>query len=159
MPHLFVAVVILIAAVVIGNVLGDAVTTAAARSGVRGEATLGMLVRGLVIVSGVLTALQQIAIDASFIFDVLLVVLGGVALALALATGWGARRFFENVAAARYVEENFQLGDAIVTDEIDGVVERVGLTSATVRTARGERVVVPNAWFATRIVRKGSDAM
>ncbi len=152
-PHLFVAVVILVVAILIGNILGDAATTTAARSGVRGEAAIGMIVRGLVIVSGVLMALAQLAIDASFLFDVLLVVLGGTALALAIAIGWGARRVFENVAAARYVEQNFGVGDGIVSDDVAGTVERIGLTSATIRTADGERIVVPNAWFVTRVVR------
>ncbi len=158
-PHVFVAVVILVLAGLLANILGDAAASTAERSGVRGDATIGTLVRGLVLVSAALMALQQLAIDASFLFDVLLVALGGTILALSLAIGWGARRMMENVAAARYVEQNFAAGDTIACEDVVGTVDGAGLTSATIVAADGERLVVPNAWFVTRVVRKRGSSL
>ena len=48
----------------------------------------------------------------------------------------------DNLASARYVEQNFAVGDKIAMDGVSGVVEAITATSIALRTADGGRAVV-----------------
>src|SRR5204863_3495832 len=134
-------------------------SAAMSRAGVMYHTLVGSLVRVLVLFLTLLLALQQLTIEAVFLFQVVLILLGGTALAVAIAFGWGARALAENVAGGRYVEQNFGEGDTIsmsadgLAQPIDGTIERLGLTSTTVRTRDGRRVVVPNGVFVRAVVQ------
>ncbi|MBC5801339.1 MAG: mechanosensitive ion channel [Candidatus Eremiobacteraeota bacterium] len=147
-PHLVVAVAILLVGVVAADALARATTATLARAGILYHTVAGTLMRAIVIVLAALMALQQLTIESSFLLDVLLLLLGSAALSAALASGFGARTFFENAVASRYVEENFQIGDRITVDGAAGTVERLGMTSVVVVTNEQRRIVLPNGIFA-----------
>jgi small-conductance mechanosensitive channel len=157
MPNVVLALAILLGGALAGEALARAAGAALARAGVLYHAVVATLVRLLVLILALLMALQQLTIEAGFLFSVLLLLLGAVAFAAALAFGWGARTLAENVASGRYVEQNFVEGDVIAIIEgpveVAGTIERLGLTSTTLRTADGRRVLVPNAVFARAVVQ------
>ncbi len=154
-PHIVLAVLILLGGAILGDLLGRAAAAAVNRANVLYHALIGTLVRILVLVLAVLLAMQQLTIDATFLLDVLLVVLGGAAVAVAIAFGWGARTTAENLVAARYVEQNFVVGDTVAVEGVAGTIERIGPTSAVLRTAQGGKVVIPNGVLARAVVRPG----
>ncbi len=151
-PHLVVAVAILLVGIVAGDALARATTATLARVGILYPTVAGTLMRAIVIILAVLMALQQLTIESSFLLDVLLLLLGSAALSAAIASGWGARMFFENAVASRYVEENFQIGDGITVDGAAGTLERLGMTNVVVLTSDQRRVVLPNSILARSIV-------
>lgn len=151
-PHLVVAVGILLVGAVAGDALARATTATFARAGILYHAVAGTLVRAIVIILAVLMALQQLTIESSFLLYVLLLLLGSAALSAAIASGWGARTFFENVVASRYVEENFHIGDGITVDGAAGTLERVGMTNIVVVTSDQRRIVLPNRILARSMV-------
>jgi small-conductance mechanosensitive channel len=157
MPNVVLALAILLGGALAGEALARAAGAALARAGVLYHAVVATLVRLLVLVLALLMALQQLTIEAGFLFSVLLLLLGAVAFATALAFGWGARTLAENLASGRYVEQNFVVGDVVAIVEgpveVAGTIERLGLTSTTLRTADGRRVLVPNAVFARAVVQ------
>ncbi len=154
-PHIVLAVLILLGGAIVGDLLGRAAAAAVNRANVLYHALIGTLVRILVLVMAVLLAMQQLTIDATFLLDVLLVILGGAAVAVAIAFGWGARTTAENLVAARYVEQNFAVGDAVAVEGVAGTIERIGPTSAVLRTAQGGKAVIPNSVLARVVVRPG----
>lgn len=147
-PHLVVAVAILILGIIAGDPLARATTGTLARAGILYSTVAGTLMRALVTTVAVLMALQQLTIESSFLLDMLLLLLGAVALSAAIASGWGARTFFENVVASRYVEENFKIGDGITVDGATGTLERAGMMNVVIRTNDRGRVVLPNRILA-----------
>jgi small-conductance mechanosensitive channel len=157
MPNVVLALAILLGGALAGEALARAVGAALARAGVLYHAVVATLVRLLVLILALLMALQQLTIEAGFVFAVLLLLLGAAAFAAALAFGWGARTVAENVASGRHVEQNFAEGDVVAIlegpVEVAGTIERLGLTSTTLRTADGRRVLVPNAIFARAVVQ------
>jgi small-conductance mechanosensitive channel len=155
-PHVILAGTVLLAGAVLGDMGGRGVSAAMNRGGVLYHSLVGSLVRGLVLVMALLLALQQLTLDATFLLAVLLVVLGGIALALAIAVGWGGRTMVENLIAARYVEQNFKVGDDLMIEDVAGTVERVGPTSAVLRSAAGGKIVIPNGIFARAVIHPGS---
>jgi MscS family membrane protein len=67
-------------------------------------------------------------------------------LALALAAQDTVKNFFGSVMI--FIDKPFQIGDWIHFDDIDGVVEEVGIRSTRIRTFANSLVYVPNAKLA-----------
>lgn len=160
-PNVVLALALLLGGAAVGEVLARATGAALARAGVLYHAAAGTLVRVLVLFLALLMALEQLTIQAAFLFYVLLLVLGAAALGAAIAFGWGARTLAEHVAGGRYMEQNFSEGDAVVVNAdglgaVAGTIERLGVTSTTIRTSEGRRVVLPNGVLARAVVQ--SDA-
>ena len=71
-------------------------------------------------------------------------------LAFALAAQDTIKNFFGSIMI--FVDKPFQIGDWIVSGEIDGEVEEVGLRSTRVRTFKNSVVYVPNGKIADSII-------
>ena len=157
-PRIILAIVILVLGAAISDALAEAVTLATKRAGILYDAVLAGIVRWLILVLAVLMALQQLTIDATFLLDVLVLVLGGFVVALAIAGGWGTRTIVENIVAGRYVHDTLAVGDRIDAEGLAGTIERIDLASVTVRDEAGASFIVPSAFFLTRTVRKHDTA-
>ena len=143
-PHLLLATVLVLLGVIVGDTLARGAAGAMSRAGVLYHGVAGSLVRTVVIVLAVLMALQQLTIESVFFLYVFLVILGGGALAVGIAGGWGARSLTENLIASRYVEREFAVGDFIRFEGAAGRIERLSATSVIVRTEENRRVTIPN---------------
>ena len=152
LPHVVLAVVIVLAGIIVGDTVGRGMAGAMSRSGVLYHDVAGSFLRSAIIVLAVLMALQQLTVDSGFLFYVLLVVLGAGALAVAIAGGWGARVFAENLVASHYAERHFRLGDFISVDGQSGAIVRLDATSIMIRTTDDRTIIFPNALLARSVV-------
>ncbi len=152
LPHVVLAVVLVLVGIIVGDTVGRGTANAMSRSGVLYHEVAGTVLRTTIIVLAVFMALQQLTVESSFLFYVLLVVLGALALAFAIAAGWGARAFAENLIAARYVERHLRTGTFIRALGHTGAVERLDATSTIVRTSDDRMIIFPNGLLARSIV-------
>lgn len=157
-PHLIVATVVLFVGVIIGDVLAQGISGAMSRSGILYHGPAALIVRGTFTVLAVLLALQQLTIESRFLLDVLLVVLAGGALGIGIAAGWGARQVAENLVASRYLEHHLKVGDQIRIGDLHGTVEGLDVTSTSIRTDGGTRVLIPNGLLARETIVFGAPA-
>ncbi len=155
-PHVLLAALVVLLGVIVGDTLARGAAHAMSRAGVLYHGLAGSVLRTVVIVLAVLTALQQLTIDSGFFLYVLLVILGGAALAIGIAGGWGGRSLAENLIAGRYVEREFTVGDFIRVDGTAGTIERLSATSIIVRTEDHRRVTVPNGLLTRMAVETKS---
>ncbi|MBD5655950.1 MAG: mechanosensitive ion channel family protein, partial [Candidatus Eremiobacteraeota bacterium] len=156
LPHIVLAAVLVLVGIIVGDTLGRGTANAMSRSGVLYHDVVGGVLRTAIILLSVLMALEQLTVASRFLFDVLLVVLGGCALALAIAGGWGARAFAENLIAARYVERHLNVGDYVRIEGQTGIIERFDVMSTILRTDDGRRIIYPNGLLAGSVVEAGS---
>ncbi|MBD5632962.1 MAG: mechanosensitive ion channel [Candidatus Eremiobacteraeota bacterium] len=156
LPHVVLAAVIVLAGIIVGDVLGRGTAGAMSRSGVLYHDLVGGVLRTAIVLISILMALEQLTIASAFLFDVLLVALGGCTLGLAIAGGWGARAFAENLIAARYVERHLSVGDYIRIEGQTGFIERFDVMSTILRTDDGRRIIYPNGLLASSVVEAGS---
>ena len=77
---------------------------------------------------------------------------------LALVVGFAAQRSLGNFVAGLLIaiSQPIRLGDRVVYDGDDGVVEEIGLTYTFIRTADHSRLVVPNEKLASDTIRNAS---
>lgn len=101
---------------------------------------IGIITLGVVIALGILG--QSLSELSTFVG------LGTVAIALAL------QDVLHNFVSGLYllIEQPFQVGDTIEISGQQGVIEDVGIRAAIMRTANGDRVIVPNGVLFSSIV-------
>ncbi len=102
--------------------------------------------RVLIIVAAVLLTADNLGFKITSILAGLSI--GGLALGLA-AQDTVANLFG---AAAIFVDKPFRLGDRIVLEGVDGVVETIGLRSTRIRSLDGHLVTVPNKTMGNTVI-------
>ena len=124
----------------------------AARSASRLDDMLAPMVRTSLRVTIVLLSLLQVA--QSLTDKPLTSILAGLGvggLAIALAAQDTLKNFFGSLVL--FTDKPFQIGDRIVVDAYDGVIEEVGFRSTRLRTLDGHLVTIPNGELAGKYIR------
>ncbi len=98
----------------------------------------------LIVVAGVLLMLQNLNINVAS----LLAGLGIGGLAIAFAAKDTLANFFGSIMI--FLDRPFQIGDWIVVDGVEGVVEEVGFRSTRIRTFYNSLICIPNSRFTDR---------
>jgi small conductance mechanosensitive channel len=72
-----------------------------------------------------------------------------------VAIGFAFQDIFKNFLAGilLLINEPFRIGDAVLIDSFEGVVEHIDVRTTNVRTYTGERVLIPNSIVFTSSVR------
>lgn len=91
LPRIFVSLVILILGLYIASFVGDLVRTTAANAEIMYAKLLGQVLRYILVIFVVLTALQQLGIETKLISWGFLLILGSLCLGGGLALGLGAK--------------------------------------------------------------------
>jgi hypothetical protein len=114
------------------------------------------LVQGAILVLGIVTGVQHMGLDVSFVADLLLVVIGVTFAGLALAFALGARSHVANLLA-RASTARFAPGDRIRIDDVEGTIIEAHRTGIDL-SAREGVVTVPAARFDEAIVLRFEEA-
>lgn len=133
--------------------LGEFLNSLLNRSDDYVEMLLPMLhksIKVIIILLGAITILEDWGYDVAGI----LAGLGLGGLALALAAKDTAANFFGGVALM--LEHPFAIGDWVATDQVEGVVEELGVRSTKIRTFAQAQVTVPNSSLAASVITNWS---
>lgn len=146
----------------IGNVLGALARSLSAGVLAQGDsnALLPRLVHAGVMAVAVITGLQQMGIDISFITQLSLIVLAALLGGLSIAFALGARQYVANLMA-RSEMARYAVGDRLRIDDDEGVITDIHRTGLTLETPAG-LVTIPAARLASGRVlqvaeREGED--
>lgn len=112
--------------------------------------TIGTIARYIVIVIGLLIALQTVGID--------LTTLNVLAGAIGIGLGFGLQNVANNFISGFIIlfERPIKVGDRIVVDNVVGQVIDIGMRSTTVVTGDNISVIVPNSKFISENVTNWS---
>jgi small-conductance mechanosensitive channel len=102
LPSVFIAVVILIVGVLLGNFFGRAALIASVNAGIKLSGLLSKSVKTIIILFAFVMALDQLGIGRQTVVAAFTIIFGGVILALALAFGLGGKDI-----AKKYLERRF----------------------------------------------------
>ncbi|MBP8260662.1 MAG: mechanosensitive ion channel family protein [Verrucomicrobia bacterium] len=102
--------------------------------------------KGFIVVVAVLLTTQNLGMNITSLLASLSI--GG------LAVGLAAQDTLSNLfgAVAVYLDKPFQIGDRIRLENVDGVVEGIGLRSTRVRNLDGHLITVPNKTMGSAII-------
>ena len=82
-----------------------------------------------------ITALNVAGVDTTLITSNILLVIGGVLLAFAIAYGFAAREILTNILSSYYGKDRFKTGMRIRVGNDEGIIERIDSISITLRVA------------------------
>ena len=142
LPRLLLAIVLVIVGVVLGAVTKTAMERATYRLGLRGP--LDEIAQAAVIVIFVIMAAAALGVPSNLLVALVIVVLGGMALTLALAFGSGSREVAREVTAGRYVAQSFEVGQSVGVAGVRGRIRAFEATSTVLEDEGGRTVRVPN---------------
>ncbi len=146
-PQLILAAIIILAGYLLGLVSRSAVAGA---TGASPDQLLPRLTQLLIVTAAALTGLGQLAIDISFITDVIVLLLATTLGGLALSFALGSRQLVENLLARRGLER-YRIGRRIRVDDIEGEIIEVLDTAVVVESEEGI-TMIPAARFAASSV-------
>jgi small-conductance mechanosensitive channel len=154
LPRLGVALLVVWLGAVAASVLGHLVKAGLENLQVSSAAMLGRLTHWTVLGLAILMAADQLGVATEVVqrlFFLLLLIAGATA---ALAFGLGGRDLAANVAAGRYVDDRFSVGEEIEVDGHRGTIVEVGLASVTISQPDGGLVEIPHIYLLGRPVRR-----
>ncbi|MCB8980833.1 MAG: mechanosensitive ion channel [Ardenticatenaceae bacterium] len=152
LPRLLAALATLTAGVLLAQFLGKAAQAAMSSMGVEFHQEVGQGVNVLLIIMIVIVVLEQLGINASIMTNIFTNVITLAVAGLALAFGLGGRDVARSVLAGYYAREQFALGDRVIINDEEGILEAIGPLNAEIRLG-GERLVVPNTVLTETAVK------
>ncbi len=148
LPAVIAGILILLAGFVFSLMVKDLVTAAATSAHVAYAGLLGRTVQILIFSTAMVVGIDQMGINITFLIVIVAITLGMIFGGLALAFGLGARHVVNNVLAAHYVRQTYQIGDTVEFKGIKGRVIHITNVSIVVEHDRGQ-TYVPTALFLT----------
>lgn len=137
-PNIFAAILIVFAAIMLGNLVDELMTSFAKRTGFQYSQTLVKIVRFILIILAVVIGLDQVGIEISLIKDIIDIILAALLFGAALAFGLGSRTSISNILASFYVRKMYSEGDLIQIGEISGRIIKIGANSVILENDKGQ---------------------
>lgn len=147
LPRIVVALAILLVGALVANLLASLVKGGVGTSRLGNPDLLANIARYGVIAFAVVAALSQLEIAPAIVNTLWTALIGGAALAVAIAFGLGARDAAGSVATGQMIKGEIKPGMQIQVDGQGGTVEQVGALYTTITTQSGS-FKVPNAELA-----------
>ena len=150
LPKLFVALVLVLAGFVVGELVGRWVDRIAQQMAIGGP--LGQITQALIAAIFVLTALAQLGVPTQILTALLgIAVVAGV-LTVALAFGLGGRDVARQLSAGRYVSGAFSVGQRIAVGQVRGEIVALESAAVVLRAEDGRTLRVPNNLLLESVV-------
>ena len=148
LPAVIAGILILLAGFVFSLMVRDLVTTAANSAHIAYADMLGQTVQILIFSTAVVVGIDQMGINVTFLIVIVAIILGMVFGGLALAFGLGAKNVVNNVLAAHYVRQTYQIGDTVEFNNLKGHIVQITNVSIVVENNRGQSFI-PTSLFLT----------
>lgn len=151
LPRIVVALVILLVGALVANLLARLVRGSVGTTRLGNPDLLANIARYGVIAFAVVAALSQLEIAPAIVNTLWTALIGGFAVAIAIAFGLGARDAAGSLATGQLIKSEIRPGMQIQVDGQGGTVEQIGTLYTTVSTQSGS-FKVPNAELARKTI-------
>ncbi len=150
LPAVLAAVLIVLAGTVIGNLARSGILAATESLGVTQAEFIGQGVKYVIFLIAIVIALDQVGMDSTILIHVITILIGAMIGGAALAFGLGARTAVSNIIASHYLRQNYQVGQRIKINGIQGKIVEFQNTGVVLDTPDG-LVFVPSKEFSEKV--------
>ncbi|RMG26834.1 MAG: hypothetical protein D6730_08200 [Bacteroidetes bacterium] len=141
-PQLLTALIILTLGFYLANAIKEVVANACRSFNVPSGKIISSVVFYVLFIAIAVTAMNQAGIDTTIITSNIIIMIGGVVLAFAIAYGFAARNVLSSILTSFYSKSSFQVGQEIEVDQYRGILVNIDNVSFTLDTG-DSRVVFP----------------
>ncbi len=145
-PNLLAAILIIFAAIILGNFISGLIANLGGKIGLDYGATLGRIAQFLILFTAVVIAVDQIGIEITFLVNIINIVLATLFFGASLAFGLGARTSVSNILASYYVRKTYKAGDLVEIGSIKGTISKIESTQVVLENETGQ-IFVPAKTF------------
>lgn len=145
-PNLLAAILIVFAALMLGNLVSEALVSVGKRTGIKYSTTLIRIIRFAFLLLAIVIALDQIGIEIALLRDIIDIVLAALLFGAALAFGLGARTSIGNILACYYLRKRYKVGDEIKVGKTRGIIIKIDATNVIMDNEIGQ-VTIPAKLF------------
>jgi small-conductance mechanosensitive channel len=142
LPRLLLAVALVLVGLVLGALARRVLERITFQMGLRGP--LDEIAQVAVITVFVIMAASALGVPSDLLVAFTVILLGGLALTLALAFGNGSRDVAREVTTGRYVAQSFEVGQAVTVGDVRGEIRSFEATSTVLQDELGRTIRVPN---------------
>jgi small-conductance mechanosensitive channel len=147
LPRALIALIVVILARAVGKIVGTLIEAALTRMSPVIAARARLATSAVILGVGVIIALQQIGIST----DIILLLVGALALGMALAgglaIGLGAVPVARQVAAGRHIQNRYEEGQMVRVGAVEGRIVDIGMATTRIEAMDGGIVAIPNGQF------------
>lgn len=151
LPILISALLIFVFGVYIASLIKTAIKKSFKSLELSGSNLVSNIAFYLIVIIVSITALNQAGIDTDIITNNLTLILGSVLISFTIAFGLGSRDVILRLIFGFYSRRNFEIGQHIKTNEIEGVIQQIDNICITIKTNEGV-VVLPIKDFVNKKV-------
>lgn len=143
-PNVLIALLIVLFGSWAAKVISGMVRGGSVRLGSDYSEILGTLLNITILVVTFIVALAQLKINAAILGNILLIVVGSLAVGLAIAFGLGSQNIIRNVVAGVYIGKSLKPGSIIKTKLIEGKLIEVGTVTSVIETSEKQIIHISN---------------
>lgn len=147
LPNILSGLLIILAGVVFGNLVNDAIRTAAHTMPSRQRAMLARGAQIFTVATMIVIGVDQIGINITALITVIAIAVGALLGGVAIAFSLGSRTLVSNLIGARYLNKDYRVGEAIRVDTIEGTILEISPVAVILETRDG-RMTVPAKLFS-----------
>ena len=147
LPRVLVAVLIVFAGLLAGNLARDAVIGAAGAARLAYGTLLGKAVQSVILLIAIVTAVDQLGIESRFLTATITIVIAATIGGAALAFGLGSRTAVSNIIAAHYLRQIYRVGHMVRVGAVHGRIVEITATAVILESPDG-RILVPAKEFS-----------
>ncbi|NQZ31043.1 MAG: mechanosensitive ion channel [Oceanospirillaceae bacterium] len=149
LPKLLIAIVTLVLGTMFAKFIKDTINNSSIFENVNSSKTIANAIYAVIVASIVLMALEQLSFNTKLLHTIMMLLIGAILFAIAMAVGFGARDVAKNILFGNYARESFSVGTVIELkseqENVKGRVVEISTLSTFIELPTGERVSIPNA--------------
>jgi len=142
LPKLFSAIALFMIGIYIARFVKKAIQGFYESFDLAGSKIISSIVFYIIAIIITITALNQADIDTTVVTNNVTIILGAFLLAISIAFGLGSKEVVGDLLRTFYTRKNYELGDHIKLEGIEGTVEAIDNISMTLSTAKG-KIILP----------------
>ena len=142
LPRLFSAIGLFMVGIYIANFVKKAIQGFYDSFDLAGSKIISTLAFYIIAIIITITALNQAGINTTVITNNVSAILGAFLLAIALGFGLGSKEIIGDLLRTFYAKKNYEVGDKIKIDDIEGIVESIDNICLKLSTVNG-KIIIP----------------
>ncbi len=141
LPRLFSAMALFMIGIYIATFVKNAIHGLYKSFNLNGAKIISSLVFYIIAIIITITALNQAGIDTTVITNNVTIILGAFLLAISIGLGLGSWMIVADLLRTFYMRKNFEVGDRIKINEVEGTVLAVDNLCVTLETSTGKMII------------------
>lgn len=141
LPRLFSAIALFMIGLYVANFIKKAITGLFESMDLNGSKIVGRLVFYVILIIITVTALNQAGVDTTIITNNVTIILGAFLLAAAIGFGLGSKVIVRDLLRTFYARKNYEVGDKINIEGLEGVIVSIDNLSITLWTSKGKTIL------------------